>query len=132
MSGQPHLARHGRFAVAAQVMRRDWRLAQRWSEEEARDAIDAWQGSGLELDEFAAKNGLEVIRLQRWIAKLKRSAKKADVGEQPKMLPVRIVSTVTSETEVMELVLENGVRVRVRSGFDPKALAELISAVRSC
>jgi hypothetical protein len=114
-------------------MRRDWKLAQRWSEEEASDAIDAWKGSGLELDDFAAKNGLEVIRFQRWIAKLKRSANTNDVGERrPQMLPVRIVSSVSSETEMMELVLENGVRVRVRAGFDPRALAELISAARSC
>jgi len=114
-------------------MRRDWKLAQRWSEEEARDAIEAWQDSGLELDDFAAKNGLEVIRFQRWMAKLKHSASKPDVGERaPRMLPVRIVGSTTSEAEVMELVLENGVRVRVRSGFDPKALAELISAARSC
>jgi hypothetical protein len=114
-------------------MRRDWKLAQRWSEEEARDAIEAWQRSGLELDDFAAKNGLEVIRLQRWMAKLKRSANTPETAERrPQMLPVRIVSSASSETEMMEIVLENGVRVRVRAGFDPRALAELISAARSC
>lgn len=113
-------------------MKRDWKLAQRWSEDEARDAIEAWRASGLGLDDFAAKNGLEVIRFQRWMAKMKGSSKPAATENGPRMLPVRIVDRARSESDAIELVLENGVRVRVRAGFDREVLAELISTVRSC
>lgn len=55
-----------------------WR---RWSAEEAREALDAWQASGKSLGEYERAHGISAERLRRWGHRLGRSTLAAQDSE---------------------------------------------------
>jgi transposase-like protein len=85
-----------------------------WREPAARVMVDAWRDSGETVAAFAARHGLDVRRLTRWVRKLEA---KTD-GLVP-FHPVRLVSV--AETQSAEAPIEIAIGatycVRVPPGF---------------
>jgi hypothetical protein len=96
-----------------------------WREAEARRVIQAWEESGEALSRFAAKHGLKAARLARWASRLGlravRRRERVSAGAAPLELrfhPVELVGSPTGlERSVIEVVLLDGRRVRVFTGF---------------
>ena len=108
-----------------------WKTARRWSEDDAREALDAWRESETSLAKFAASHGLELVRLQRWRRRLDGVRKR----RAPRVMKVRVVGREALADELaasMDIVLGNGVVVRVRPGFDAGSVATLVAALSAC
>jgi hypothetical protein len=119
-----------------------------------RRQIEAWSASGLTQAEFCRRCGLSLASLRWWKWKLKSSAaatkssssaRRSDRStagpKSPRFLPIRVVpprklegrSSEPAElpTEVYELVLRGGHRLRVPADFDPAVLHRLILTVEA-
>lgn len=103
-----------------------------WHESEACRVLKLWQESGLSLKAFADRHGIGRARLQRWKTRLEDST-------APAFHPVQVVfdskprqdSVGGASPGRVELVLGNGRRVAVGSGFDASVLKELVGVVES-
>lgn len=106
-----------------------WKTSRRWTPGDAREAIDAWQKSGTSLARFAAAHRLAPLRLQRW----RRRLEAVSEPSVPRVMQVRVVAREPNEeTDAMDIVLRDGLLVRVRPGFDAESVASLISALSAC
>jgi transposase-like protein len=110
----------------------------RWTEEEARQALDDLHRSGLGIVAFAIREGLTPQRLGRWRRRLEVGAAAPAFEE----VASRVTGAVTGggvavavERERFEIVLPSGCVVRVPESFDASALRRLLSVmaeVRAC
>ncbi|HEY3235875.1 MAG TPA: hypothetical protein VGJ84_14250 [Polyangiaceae bacterium] len=75
----------------------------RWTQVEARAVVSALEGSGLSVDEFAAREGFKPERVSRWARKL-RTAKRS--GGVPKFVELRPVAA--GRRGRIQLVLPTG------------------------
>jgi hypothetical protein len=101
-------------------------MATRWSEHEARGALNAWRKSGEPLQTFAKERGIVPQRLRNWRKKLEGAdsmSKKSDavVG----LLPVHV--TAPKRGEPVAVYLRSGHVVRVGRGFDEDAFARVVA-----
>jgi transposase-like protein len=109
----------------------------RWTEEEARQALAAFDRSGLGIIAFAIREGLDPQRLARWRRRL--AVATAPTFEE---VAPSVTSAVTGggvaaqvERERFEIVLPSGCVVRVPESFETSALRRLLSVVeevRAC
>lgn len=105
-----------------------------WREADARPVVRAWRASGEALSTFAARHGLKAARLARWAGRLgrrgveRRQPRRAEA--EPLKLrfhPVELVGNATAlETRSIEVVLLDGRRVRVPSGFASEDLERVL------
>src|SRR4051794_30221509 len=103
---------------------RDVRKEQQW-----RRWLEQWRHSGLSGRAFCARHALSEPSFYAW----RRALQQRDAGAVPTLVPVRVVP----DPEVVgaspfEVVLHRGrrrVRVRVRPGFDPAALRQLLAVL---
>jgi hypothetical protein len=110
-----------------------------WREAEARQVIQAWERSGQVLSRFAAKHGLKAARLARWASRLGKRAvgrrERVSAGAAPLKLrfhPVELVGSPSGlERSVIEIVLPDGRRVRVFTGFASDDLERLLRVLES-
>jgi len=100
----------------------------RWTEEEARQALDALDRSGLEIVAFAVREGLEPQRLARWRRRLAVAAA-APAFEEVTSSVTRAVPGGDVDRERFEIVLPSGCVVRVPESFDASALRRLLSVM---
>jgi hypothetical protein len=109
----------------------------RWTADEARQVLVAWEESGLELTAFAIGEGLDPQRLTRWRRRLAATA--SPTFEE--IVPHAITATIERDAaagvarERFEIVLPSGRVVRVPESFDASALRRLLSVVdevRAC
>lgn len=117
------------------------RKRRRWPREVWVREIRAFREGGLSVEEYAAKRGIRILTLKRWVRILGGEGKAAEGQRAPSFLPVRIA--IPSERAVpaerpgchtsfqVEVDLSNGRRVRVRvgGGTDVKAVARLLDAL---
>lgn len=96
----------------------------RWTEEDARAALDAQARSGLTLRAFARREGLDPQRLRRWERQLGGATRSA---APPKATFVELAPRAAAV--VVEVVLRSGVVLRVSDAVDPVALRRLVSAL---
>jgi transposase len=83
--------------------------------------------SGLDLAEFARREGIKPKQLYWWRWRIRSSAGPA-APARPEFLPVRVVtSTPQPAATPIEIVLPNGGLVRVRPGFDPATLERVLA-----
>lgn len=99
---------------------RSWSKSRRWSEKEARAALDAHSQSGLSVAEFADREGLDAQRLYSWRRRLSSAPTRA-----PQFIEVKGIAADAR----FEIELRSGYIVRVPSAFDSDALRRLIVAL---
>lgn len=114
------------------------RKRRRWPREVWVNEVKAFADSGLSPEEYAAKRGVRVESLKRWLRVLGAGGTVAKVDKAHKpttFLPVRVVSSCERPSSgnalAVEVDLANGRRVRVRVGdnADAQRLAELLDAL---
>jgi len=89
----------------------------RWSEEDARKAIDALEESGQAVSVFAARHGLDAQRFYLWRRRLRRARPPAFIEVKP------------AATRCIEIELRSGRVVRVPERFDAASLRELLEVL---
>ncbi len=111
------------------------RKRRRWPREVWIREVKAFRDGGLSPEDYAAKRGIRVLTLKRWVRILGGECKAAEGQHAPSFLPVRIVAPAdrpSSQTSFqVEVELTNGRRVRVRvgAGSDVKSVARLLVAL---
>lgn len=101
--------------------------------------VERWQDSGLTAKEFAAELDVSPSSLTYWKLKLRRErgaggkaeaqAAQLAVTSTPKFLQLLPTSTNAEGGAALELILREGVVVRVPPGFDEPTLSRLIGVV---
>ncbi|WP_242396355.1 IS66 family insertion sequence element accessory protein TnpA [Anaeromyxobacter oryzisoli] len=104
-----------------------------WSESDGREALAAFEASGLTQVAFRRQTGIGSQRLRWWRRRLGATTESAGRIE---FVPVEVTPRTTraaGDETAMEIVLGE-IRVRVGPGFDPAALQRLLAvlAERAC
>jgi transposase-like protein len=91
------------------------------------------ESSGLNLIEFSRERGLSPWTLYGWRRKLGRSRRRrrADKDGEAGFVAVDVVGTAATTSEI-EVLLADGMRVRVPRDLAIARLVELVRALRSC
>jgi len=111
------------------------RKRRRWPREVWVREVKAFRDGGLSPEEYAAKRGIRVLTLKRWVRILGGEGKAVEGQRAPSFLPVRIVAPAERPSGPtsfqVEVDLSNGRRVRVRVGtdIDVKSVARLLDAL---
>ena len=103
---------------------KEWPTARRWTEEQARAALEALASSGEGVAAFATRHGIDAQRVHCWRRRLSRS-----VTITPPTF-VEVVPAARPMVAPFEIVLPKGEVVRVPVPFDAEALARVLAAVR--
>jgi hypothetical protein len=104
-----------------------------WTEQEAGQALAAFEKSGLALGAFAAQVGLDPRRLARWRRRLAVEAESTAFEEVRSSVTSGLLgggsAVGVAAGERFEVVLPSGCVVRVPASFDASALRRLLSVV---
>ena len=92
----------------------------RWTDVEARAALDALERSGLSTSEFAEREGLDLQRLDRWRRRL-------DVAAEA--VTASFVELERGSPSWVEVVLAQGRVLRVSESISPQVLRRLVHAL---
>jgi hypothetical protein len=95
-----------------------------------REHVARWKSSGLALRDYAATAGLNGITMRTWVRKFE-SEPSSTSNTRAGFVEVR-APAVSPVNERLEVVLRNGVVVRVPTAFDAAALRQLIALVEVC
>ena len=101
--------------------RRDPKVEHRW-----RNLIDQWKRSGVSVSAFCIDQGVSESSFYAWKRELAARARAATATTPPTptFIPVRVAPSAT-----IEVVLKSGVVVRVPTGAEPLAVAQLVAAL---
>ena len=105
-----------------------WMTAARWTEADARAALDALRDSGEAVTQFAATHGVEAQRLYGWRRRLSRSMTPGGAPVFVEVKPELVAGA--SGADPFEVMLLSGEVVRVPQRFDERALRSVLAAVR--
>ena len=103
---------------------------QRWTRGQARAVLEKQASSGLTVREFAEREGLKPVRLQRWRERLgvgterQLAASAASMPERAAFVEVR-----AQRPSRIELVLRTGHVLFVPDSFDAGALSRLVEVL---
>ena len=123
---------------------RTQRRGRRWSREEAMRELNAWWESGMNQTAFARLRGYSVKRLWNWSGRLRAMGWEPGKAETLPLMPVRVVNRVhphRARNEAgalerqdgwMEVVVPNGLVVRVSPEFDSGAFERMLEVVTRC
>lgn len=101
----------------------------RWTAEEASAVLDAVAASGLSLNGFATRHGLQPCRLYRWSRQLRRGAAQVEpVGFEEVPVPVPAADEWRDDDRI-EVALPSGHVVRLGASFDDGALRRLLAVL---
>lgn len=104
--------------------RRSYLRSSYWSAEEAREALADQQASGLSVIAFAERAGLQAQRLFVWRRRL--AAESVGPSAVPPFIEIR---SSPPPTQPIELVLRNGVVLRVPPHVEPETVARWVAAL---
>jgi transposase-like protein len=93
------------------------KYAGRWTEEVAREALQALEASGLTTLDFAAQDGVHASRLYYWRARLREQQRAA------------FIEVKRESAAAIEVALQEGHVVRVPVGFDAETLRRVVAAL---
>lgn len=96
-----------------------------------REHVARWKSSGISLKDYAATAGLNAITMRSWARKFETEPASTTARGQPGFVEVR-APAVLPAGERLEVVLRNGVVVRVPTVFDAGALRQVIALVGVC
>lgn len=95
---------------------------------EQRVAVVAeWERSGLTMNEFCQGRGINPSTLGWWRRELRRRGERKQAVELVEIRP-----TGSDAERAVEVVLANGIRLRVPAGFEGRWLEEILAVVRAC
>ncbi len=109
--------------------------AKAWSWDRAKREMTAWALSGLTMTEYARVQGLPVKRLWAWSGRLRKAgwvAAKGEGADGGMFAPVRVIGSRSEGAPGFEVVVGNGMTVRVPNDFVDHALRRLLEVVVSC
>ena len=101
----------------------------RWTVFEARAALAALDASGLRASAFAAREGLNVQRLQSWRRKLGTKPKTRKARSPARASRQAFVELSPRRSEPIEIVLRSGRMLRVHESIDATVLRRLVEAL---
>ena len=102
--------------------------------------VERWRASGLTADEFASEVGIKANTLRHWSWLLDHEERgsRPDAAGRARSREVPFVEVVTPaapgsspSVEPIELVVRDGIRIRVPAVFDADALRRVITAVEA-
>jgi hypothetical protein len=104
----------------------------RRSREQWAQIVEQFERSGQSHDAFCAQQRLNVGSFRGWLYRLRSGAAQGKVARSAsRLLPVRVAPIGAAEEEtVIEFVVGEAV-LRVRGGFGPAYVAELVTLLRS-
>jgi transposase-like protein len=113
---------------------------QRLSRQRWRELVDEQRAGGLSVDAFCKRHGLATSTFFNWARRFKSESPSAvaqasaDAAfvelEAPPASPLTKTDASASNTmPPIELVLPNGLVLRVRRGFDPRLLQQVVEAL---
>ena len=88
--------------------------------------VEKWQRSGLSSEAFAAGKGFTGAGLRHMASRLRSES---TPGARPEIALARVVTTRPSTSETPVVLELNGVRVEVRRGAAPEALALVLDVL---
>ena len=100
-----------------------YRSRRRWTDAEAREALEALDASGLSTAEFALQEGLDAQRLYWWRRKL---AKVEDGAPAPAIVELTTSSGISAHVEV---VLSSGRILRFPPAIDSADLRRIVAVL---
>jgi hypothetical protein len=94
-------------------------------EQQWRRWIGEWRVSGLTIQAFCTRRGLDTSRFYAWRRTLERRA-----ADKLAFVPVHVLTdTPPAPASVLEVVLADGRSVRVAPGFDAATLRQLLAVL---
>ena len=102
--------------------------AKRWTVEQGRRVIAAWQESGLELGEFGRVHGFTLTRLERWRSRVAPTAVPSQPAPQFVELSVPRLEEPTIES-LVEVVCPSGYVVRLVGAFSEPTFAAVLDVL---
>jgi hypothetical protein len=98
--------------------------------------IERWRASGLTAEEFASEIGVKgnTLRHWSWVLGRKRGGSGDGLARRARPADVAFVEVATpapgsASMEPLEVVVRDGIRIRVPAAFDADALRRVIAAV---
>ncbi len=97
--------------------------------------IERWRASGLTAEEFASEIGVKgnTLRHWSWVLGRKRGRRGDGLARRARPPEIAFVEVATpapsASVEPLELVVRDGIRIRVPAAFDADALRRVIAAV---
>ena len=88
--------------------------------------MEGWKSSGMTAREFGAREGLNENGLRGWSSRLGAGRK----TEVPAVLEIIQVPGAFAKTSIFEVVLDEGITVRVPSEFESDGLRQLLAVLR--
>jgi len=101
----------------------------RWTERDARRALQAWRASGLSLSAWCRQEGVRYERVRRWRTQLASAGRRSP--QTVALLPVDVTGSERAEMPGFELEHSRGWRLHVPSAFDEVSLARLLRVVET-
>ena len=89
--------------------------------------IAEWERSGQTINEFCRRRGINESTFGWWRREIGRAEKQTSAVEL-----VEIETSSSSPQRAVEVVLPNGISLRVPGGFERRALEEILAIVRAC
>jgi hypothetical protein len=89
--------------------------------------IAEWERSGQTIIEFCQRRGINESTFGWWRREIARARKPASAVEL-----VEIETKASSPARAVEVVLPNGIAVRVPVGFERRSLVEILAVVSAC
>jgi transposase-like protein len=102
-----------------------------------RQLLEQWQRSGQSVRAFCSAHGLSEQSLYWWRRELAgrdlQAVSPAEAASPPRFVPVHVRAepVATLPGGLIEVVLDNGRRLRAGSDVDPRRLAELVTALEA-
>ncbi len=93
--------------------------------------VEQWKKSGQTAAVFAAEHGLKAGTLLWWSSALRRSHGHASELGFARLVASDDTPSAPSESAPLDIVLASGRIVRVRKGFDPDLLRDLLSVLEA-
>jgi len=94
------------------------------AEKKWRAHVEAWASSGLSVRAFALREGLNVGSLSAWRRRLEAAR-----AEAPSFMPVVLAASASRRSEALELVVGEGLVLRIPADFDEATLARVVRAL---
>jgi transposase len=91
--------------------------------------VAQWKKSGLTAKVFSAQQGLNPGTLLWWSSALRRPVARAAGIGFARLVPTDKAPARPAEPATLDVVLSSGRVVRVRQGFDPALLRDLVAAL---